>query len=234
MYRLSLQIKESLIHTDLFAAMPKITYNDKFKKDPNAQKLLEDFFPADAEKYIAVDIPAFGDCLPVFLSKGTTGVEHFDDEIRLMTVRTMIKYRNEIESVGQSLGWNIIDQNVDDVEFNYVREVGEVAQKYGHIGLHGLFAMSIALQVKINLRYPKVNGEDDMYEKAYGTMFCREAFMNKPLKQIEGIMTMFGEQRHLNAPSTANIWRGNHFVLLLEKAVACLFVNVIQGISVFH
>ena len=42
--------------------------------------------------------------------------------------------------------------------------------------------------------------------------------MNKPLKQIEGIMTMFGEQRHLDEPSTVNIWRGNHFVLLLEKA----------------
>ena len=101
----------------------------------------------------------------------------------------MIKYNGLIQHKGKVQNWNLYDQEHVNLPFDYWQEVARCSRPGETLGLHARYALSIAMKVKVNLLYPKVDGgADASFDYLHGTI-CRDDWKNFPIKQINGLWT---------------------------------------------
>ena len=198
-------IRSTMFAPDTFVKKPKVKFNSSMFMDNDAQVLVQKYLPDVEATHVALKHDSQNLPMLSFVSMAMTGSVKYIDEFRLMMIRAMVKYRKEIETFGKKKEWHLFDKKVGSKAFDFLQEITRLAKKDEPIGLHGLYALTISLNIKIELKYPEMFENDPLLEQLNGT-FCRESWASEPLTTIKGIWTDIREG--------ATSWQANHIAYL--------------------
>lgn len=195
MTHLTKKLKRSLHRPAYYLKNQDPVYSYSSNRDIDGQYLLETWFPQLKQDYVPLEVCKTNDPVLSLVCTSLTGSIERIHEMRLATIRAMVKYNSLIQNKGKFMGWDLYDQPDANTPFDYWQEVSRCSRPGEVLGLHARFALSIAMNVKVHLLYPRVDGETDAtFDYLHGT-FVRDDWKHLRLKEINGLWTSNSETK---------------------------------------
>ena len=124
----------------------------------------------------------------------------------------MVKNSEEIQEKGKSCEWPDFDRLDASKPYNYLEDIVNCAKVGAKLSLHGAYALSIALNVKMHLLHPKVHGDKDINNDYLNVSLTKDKWIDRNMKEIYLIWTDEKERKIQDA----TFWKANHCSFLVK------------------
>ena len=211
---LNKKLRGTTHHPSYFLKNGDPVYTFGSNRDNQGQLLLQTWYPHFKDDYVALEVVPTDDPVLSMVCTALEGNVENINEMRLATIRAMIKYHKLIKVKGQVMSWGLYDQEHINLPFDYWREVSRCSQPNATLGMHARYALAIAMNIKINLLYPKVHGDADASIDYLNVTLTKDEWRNLNLREVTGIWVCHPDKKEQGDSSID----ANHCALLVRNA----------------